>query len=302
MNKFDVSVIGAAGIDTNIYLYNDEINFNVEANFSENLDYIGQAGGYAARAYNKLGYKTAYLGFIGEDHQGRFIQEQFQKDGIDITGLMWDPLGTKRSINFMYKNGKRKNFYDGKGAMQVQPDLGICNAISSRTKLAHVSIVNWTRYLLPQLQENGVIIASDIQDVVDAEDEYRKDYILNSDLIFFSAANFPDPRPMIERFLQMNNHLKMLCGRGSKGCIYADKDKILYFDAVEIERPVIDTNGAGDSLAVGFLSSYLLNGYNLQDAVLRGQIAARYCCSIKANTDDLIDRDLLDKYFHELKG
>lgn len=302
MDQFDVIVLGAAGIDTNIYLFNDEIDFQVEANFSENLDYIGQAGGYSARAYNKLGYRTAYLGFIGNDPQGEFIRKQFIQDGIDVSGLMIDPLGTKRSINFMYKNGKRKNFYDGKGSMQVKPDMTLGSSLISKTKLAHVSIVNWTRFLLPLLKEKGVCLATDIQDVVDPDDEYRKDYIRYSDFLFFSAVNFPDPQPLIESFLKMNNDLKMVCGRGSEGCIYADQDKTLHLAAVEIERPVIDTNGAGDSLAVGFLSSLLLEGYDLEEALLRGQIAARYCCSIKASTDELIDRDLLDKYFIELKG
>jgi len=32
---FDVAVIGAIGIDTNVYLYTDEVDFSVEANFSQ---------------------------------------------------------------------------------------------------------------------------------------------------------------------------------------------------------------------------------------------------------------------------
>ncbi|MFC1887688.1 carbohydrate kinase family protein [Candidatus Cloacimonadota bacterium] len=294
---FDVVVLGGAGIDTNIYLYTDEIDFDVEANFSENIDYIGQAGGYAARSYNKLGYKTAYIGFVGNDLQGEFIRTQFREDGIDISGLMIDPAGTKRSINFMYKDGKRKNFYDGKGSMILQPELALSNKILGKTKLAHVNIINWTRYLLPLLKRNGVIIASDIQDVVDIEDEYRYDYILNSDFVFFSAVNFPDPKPVIEGFLKINVDLKLICGRGSEGCVYADKDRILDFEAVELDKPVIDSNGAGDSLAAGFLSSYVMDGFNLEDSITRGQIAARYCCSLKASTEDLINKQLLNNIF-----
>jgi acarbose 7IV-phosphotransferase len=299
--SLEIAVIGAVGIDTNIYLHSDEIDFNVEANFSENIDYIGQAGGYAARAYNKLGYRTGFIGFTGSDHQGEFIRQQLHQNGIDISGLMIDPQGTKRSINFMYKNGTRKNFYDGKGSMIVQPDKEKCEKFLSGVKLAHVNIVNWSRYLLPILNRNNVIIASDIQDVVDADDEYRRDYIQNSDYLFFSAVNFADPRSLIDRFLEMSPHLKILCGRNSEGCIYADKDGVHYHKAVELDRPIVDTNGAGDSLAVGFLSSHLLEGYTIDDSILRGQIAARYCCSLKATTDDLIDKALLDEYFQQMK-
>ncbi|HNS67263.1 MAG TPA: carbohydrate kinase family protein, partial [Mesotoga infera] len=58
---FDVAVIGAIGIDTNVYLYTDEVDFSVEANFSQNLDYIGLAGGYSCRGFKRLGYNVAFV-------------------------------------------------------------------------------------------------------------------------------------------------------------------------------------------------------------------------------------------------
>ena len=60
--QFDVVVIGNVGIDTNVYLAGDEINFQIESNFTENIDYVGQAGGYAARGFAQLGYRTAFIG------------------------------------------------------------------------------------------------------------------------------------------------------------------------------------------------------------------------------------------------
>ena len=43
----DVVVIGNAGVDTNVYLPHADIDFEVEANFTENLDCVGQAGASA---------------------------------------------------------------------------------------------------------------------------------------------------------------------------------------------------------------------------------------------------------------
>ena len=60
---------------------------------------------------------------------------------------------------------------------------------------------------------------------------------------------------------------------------------------------MIDTNGAGDALAVGFLSSYVLDGYALDDAIRRGQIAARYTCTIKASSSNLITAEKLGALF-----
>ena len=58
--KFDVAVVGNVGIDTNVYIAGADIDFGVESNFTENLDYVGQAGGYAARGYAQLGKRTAH--------------------------------------------------------------------------------------------------------------------------------------------------------------------------------------------------------------------------------------------------
>ncbi len=48
---------------------------------------------------------------------------------------------------------------------------------------------------------------------------------------------------------------------GARGCALGTREAIEFFPPVEMEAPVIDTNGAGDALAVGFLSSYVLDGY-----------------------------------------
>src|SRR5512140_3731095 len=111
---FDVVVVGNAGIDTNVYLAGEEIDFSVEANFTRNIDCIGQAGGYASRGYAAMGLRTAFIGAVGDDVNGEWIRRAFTQQGIDTRGMFIDPAGTSRSINIMYKDGHRKNFYDGK--------------------------------------------------------------------------------------------------------------------------------------------------------------------------------------------
>jgi len=73
------------------------------------------------------------------------------------------------------------------------------------------------------------------------------------------------------------------------------------FVPVEMDAPVRDANGAGDTLAVGFLTSYVLDGYPLRDAVQRGQIAARCTCTLKATSDHLIARTQLDHFAAQIQ-
>jgi sugar/nucleoside kinase (ribokinase family) len=183
--------------------------------------------------------------------------------------------------------------------MQLRPDLRAIGKYLAGTRLVHINIVNWTRYLLPLFKKENTVVSVDIQDVVSPDDPYRQDYIKAADVLFFSAVNFPDPAPLIERFMEIRSDRIVICGMGKRGCALGTGKGISYYRAVELEEPVIDTNGAGDSLAVGFLSSYFLQGHSLEESILRGQIAARYCCSKKATSSDLITRELLDGYYIE---
>ncbi|MHA1647214.1 MAG: carbohydrate kinase family protein, partial [Promethearchaeota archaeon] len=301
---FDIIVIGAVGIDTNIYFYTNKIDFDVEANYTKNLDYIGQAGGYTARGFAQLGYKTAFIGHVGVDHTGDLIRRTFLQDGINIEGLGIDSIGTKRSVNFMYPDGRRKNFYDGKGHMDLVPDLNLFHSILQRGKIAHFNLMNWSRKLLPIAREMGLTISVDLQDIVNIDDQYRQDFIRSADILFLSAVNYHDPTPIIDGIRARNKKEKLMIiiGRGKEGCIFATQTKIQFYPSVNFpNHPVIDTNGAGDGLAVGFLSSYLLEGFSIEDSVLRGQIVARYTCEIKASTENLITRPQLEDYFIKMK-
>lgn len=295
--NLDVAVIGNVGIDTNVYAYGKEIDFLVEANFTQNIDYLGQAGGYATRGYARLGKKTAFIGYVGDDFSGQYIREAFAKDGINTQSIFIDPSGTSRSINFMYPDGRRKNFYDGKAHMTLQPDPAIYRPILSQARLAHFNIPNWARELVPIAKSYGATVACDIQDVVSPEDPYRQDFIAGTDFLFFSAVNHPDPSDLMRKFWEINPGCIQIGGMGARGCALGVRGRVEFFPSVSLPLPVVDTNGAGDALAVGFLSSYVLEGYSLPDAIRRGQISARYTCAIKASTDMLITHEQLDGYF-----
>jgi acarbose 7IV-phosphotransferase len=294
--RLDVAVIGNVGIDTNVYFQSAEPDFNRESNFTENLDYVGQAGGYASRGYAQLGWRTAFIGYVGDDFSGRFIREEFARDGIDQSAMFVDPAGTSRSINFMYRDGRRKNFYDGKSHLQLQPDRAVCRSVLAESRLAHFNIPNWARTLLPIAKELGVTIACDLQDVVTLHDGYREDFIEHADIVFFSAANQPDPKLLIEELLQWRLDMVVVSGMGAQGCALGTREGIRYYGPAAMDMPVIDTNGAGDGLAVGFLSSYVLDGYSLEDSIRRGQIVARYTCTQKAGSAHLITSSILARY------
>jgi len=289
----EVVVIGNAGIDTNVYLPGPDVDWSREANFTENLDCVGQAGGYAARGYARLGRRTAFIGHVGADLAGQAVREALEGDGIDLRGLFVDPAGTARSVNLMYPDGRRKNFYDSKGHAALQPDLDLCRRVMTGARLAHVNLPNWARLLLPLAKGLGLTVACDLQDVVEPDDAYRLDFIRQADILFFSAANHGDPSPLIRAFLQGRSGRIALAGMGPRGCALGTEDGIAFYPPEPMDRAVVDTNGAGDSLAVGFLTSYVLEGRPLSDSVRRGQLAARHACTLRGTSAGLITAEEL---------
>jgi hypothetical protein len=85
----------------------------------------------------------------------------------------------------MYRDGRRKNFYDGKSHIQLQPDLALCREVLAGASLAHFNIPNWARHLLPIARDLGLVIACDIQNVFSAENSYRRDFVESADILFF---------------------------------------------------------------------------------------------------------------------
>ncbi|WP_044235292.1 carbohydrate kinase family protein [Chondromyces apiculatus] len=278
--RAEVVVVGNIGIDTCVYLYGDDIDWSVEGNFTENIDCVGQAGGYASRSYAALGRRTAFLGTVGDDPAGRVIREALAAEGIDARGVFVDPQGTARSANLIYPGGRRKNFYDGKGHMTFAPDLAVCREVMAGAQLVHVNIPNWGRRVLPIAREVGALIAVDLQDVVNAADEYRRDFVEAADYLFCSGVNHPDPEPLARALLGAGRARALVIGMGAAGCALATREGgVRRFQVAALELPVVDTNGAGDALAVGFLVSHVLEGRPMEEAVQRGQVAARVACA-----------------------
>lgn len=332
-SALDVVVVGNVGIDTNVYHPAGDIDFSVEANFTDNRDCVGHAGGYSSRGFARLGLRTAFVGHVGagsggdvgSDFGGDFVRRSLEGDGIDISALGTDPAGTARSINMMFADGSRKNFYDGKGHMELDPPdgadavlercAGYNRAGHGRPGLALFHLANWARRLLPAARRAGLRIACDLQDVRQVDDPYRRDFVHHADVLFFSGANHGDAEELMAAFLELARadgrpdrlHVQGLGGRGCMVGRHEGGEPIVErFPALDSARaeglgfgPVVDTNGAGDALAVGFLDAWHFQELPIERAIpraiLRGQLAARHTCALKADSSRLITRGELER-------
>jgi acarbose 7IV-phosphotransferase len=287
--EFDVVVVGAAGIDTCVYLGDDGVDLSRDGSFTDNRDGVGQAGGYAARGYAALGYSTAYIGAIGDDEAGAMLRHGLTAEGIDLSACFVDPAGTARSVNLMHRDGRRTGFYDGRGNPTVVPDRRTVEQVLAGSRLVHVNIPNWARQVLAPARATGATVVCDLQDVYSADDPYRADFIAGADVVCFSTANTGEPEPFMRALWQRRPDLIMLAGMGSNGCSVGIDGQVRHFTIPPSDLPVLDTNGAGDALAVGFATA-LLDGLSIEAAVDRGQRAARLTCSQRTPKHEFLRR------------
>lgn len=83
--KIDVITIGRSSVD----LYGAQIGGRLEDMGSFNK-YVGGSPTNMAVGMARLGLKSALVSRVGDEHMGRFIREQLQREGVNTDGLITD--------------------------------------------------------------------------------------------------------------------------------------------------------------------------------------------------------------------
>ena len=300
----DVLVVGAVGVDTQAYPPPGwRWETAVEGTRCEVHQTLGHGGGYAARGYAALGHATSILGRVGDDAGGAFVRETFAGDGIGTEGLVTSG-STAHSVNIVDPSGSRRSFYDARLDGVDTPTDELMRDLVPQARLLHVNIPDWTRRVLPIAHEAGVEVLVDVQDTPGPVDDYRLDYVRGADLLFASGSDLDDPEGYAHWAFDVGRARLVVIGLGGRGCLVVPRDEEVWVvppvelpaDPVTGEtQPVVDTNGAGDSLAVGIGSALVLDDLPLEIAVERGLFCARWCCTLRGTSDGLLTRDRLDR-------
>jgi len=278
MDGADVVVVGCVGVDTAAYLPGARFDLGAEGILGPVVDAVGQAGGYSARGFAALGRSTRLVASVGADPLGEMVRRVLADDGVDAV-LALDPLGTHRSVNLVATDGSRRNVYDARGSSQVEVDVAVLAGALTGARLVVLHLEDWCRRLVPAAVASGATIATDLQDVHDLDDPYRADFVEHADVVFLSAAHLADPDAAARSLAARRPGRVVVVGLGADGCLAVSGDELVRVGAVTDGEPVVDTNGAGDALAVGVLDALVLDRLDLGTALDRGQQLARQVCA-----------------------
>lgn len=156
MSQFDVTALGELLIDFTENGVSSQGNPLFEAN-------PGGAPCNLLAMLQKLGDKTAFIGKVGDDMFGNMLQERAGSTGIDLSGLVKDPvINTTLAFVHTLEGGDREfSFYRKPGAdMMLTSDEVLAHKdLIESAKVFHFGTLSMTHDIVEQASKKAIEIA-----------------------------------------------------------------------------------------------------------------------------------------------
>lgn len=286
MDNLDVICIGAAIVDIPLQPVSKNI-FDVD---SYPLERIAMTtGGDAineATIISRLGHRTALMSRVGKDAAGQFILDHCRKENIDIQSLKQDvSIDTSINVGLVTEDGER---------------TFVTNRNGSLWKL-NIDDVDFARFSQAKLLSLASIFNSPLLDGKALTEIFTqakaRQMIICADMI----------KPRLNETLDEIADCFLACGvktvvikTGKDGCFIKRGDMTMKVPAVA-GITAIDTIGAGDNFASGFIAA-LLEGKNLRECARFANATAAISVLSVGATTGVKNRKLVEQLLEEYEG
>jgi sugar/nucleoside kinase (ribokinase family) len=284
-----VIVLGGTGIDTVVPVAGLPVLGADSARPTGPIhDDVSHTGTCVALALRALGVPVALADTIGDDDAGRRVASAFAEWEIPLHTAV-SPAGTRRAVNLMSPDGRRLSLYDGRDVPGSRLPPETYREPLARAEHAHVTIVDWARWLIPELRAAGCTISTDLHDW-DGVDPYHLDFALGADLVFVSGVQLGEGAA--DRVLASGVASHVLVTHGAEGATMHTRQGVLHEPAVDPGAPIADTNGAGDAFAAAFMAAFLA-GESAEASLRQAVVAGAFACTSPVGADCFIDHPTL---------
>jgi ribokinase len=279
--SFDVIGFGALNLDR---LYRVE-RIAKPGEHEKILGAFEAPGGSAANTVAGLaglGLKTGFVGAVGTDSAAEILLNDFRKRKVDVKGIKKKGGFSGTIIGFIDERGERTLYpYPGVNNLFSKKDVSM-DYINKASFLHMTSFVGDAQF---QIQKDVVKKLKGTNLSFSPGDLYtRKGLSALAPIIKKTSILFLNESEMKEltsaAYVQGSKKLldlgveTVVVTLGGKGCFVADKEKEIHAPAKKIK--VLDTTGAGDAFAAGFLYT-IVRGGSIDLAAVNGNIAASIC-------------------------
>ncbi|MEI7540479.1 MAG: carbohydrate kinase family protein [Actinomycetes bacterium] len=240
---------------------------------------ILRAGGgpaaVAAVTLSRLGIKSAIVGTIGDDEDGREVIRIFEKEGIDTSGISIGANSTAGSVIVASKEHSARAISTRQPMDQAPANSAAKNLIAS-AQWVHVDHVGVTR-----LSELGISRGTGPQISFDAGYGVENFDPITVDLFVPTDRQMALRYPGIDLAIALeNDSIKagntVVATQGSAGSAgFSPETGLVTASGFSVE--VTSTLGAGDVFH-GALVAQLIQGHSLQEAMLRANAVAALSC------------------------
>lgn len=314
MDRFDVVCIGVVLMDLPLGPLDEHI-FQKETTMVPRISLT--TGGDAlneAIVLARLGKKPALMGHIGADMLGELIVKRCEEEGVDCSKLKRDPaVDTRINVVVIGKDGQRhfvKTQNAGSGSFQVS-DIDY----SFLEKAAAVSLASifcsklrdtaTILNILRTAKAGHVITFADMvpmtggETIRDIEEALPYlDYFLPNMEEAAMLTGMTNPDEMADCLLQYGIR-NVIIKLGKEGCLIKNSQERYHIPAFSVET--VDTTGAGDNFAAGFITA-VLDGMELEDCGLFANAVAAASTEAVGAVGGVKDRLQIEAYLRKKIG
>ena len=289
---YDVTVIGPSVIDILAAPFDPD----ALAKGKRDVDQIRMSfGGDALNesvVLSRLGKKVQLISKIGADEAGRSIRKHLEKEKVS-TGhvIVQQGLNTSVNIALVDADGGRKFLMDPHSSQRklgLEDVLPMLDETAQIVSFASIFIsplfsIEKMEQLFSLIKAAGKTLVSDLTRPKNGETfndlkvlfPYMDVFVPNDEEIFLLTGE-KDPYKNVQMLVDAGVKTAVV-KIGKDGCLVGTKDSIVQVPAVTGVK-CVDTTGAGDSFAAGFIAG-LIEGRDMIDCARLGCAAAS--CSIE---------------------
>ena len=241
----------------------------------------GGGGTNTAATFSKQGFKTAFCGAVGDDIMGRDFLRELKEMKIDTRfvsvkkekhtnqSIIVSTTGDERTIlvyrgasELLSKNDFQLNKLEAKW-FYLAPITGLlCDNVleivsfAKENKIKVAMNPSKQQLFLPERELKNIFKNIDIL------------FLNQEEASFLTKIDFENENEIFKKIDELCPGIAVMT-KGGEGVTVSD-GKYLYSARPDPNRKVVDTTGAGDSFAAGFLSDYIKYNSNIEKAIQFG--------------------------------
>ncbi len=253
------------------------------------LEWIEQGGGPVATALvtlRRLGIDCRFFGIIGDDEEGKKIQESLQVEGINIEGLR-QRKGASSQVAFIVieqHTARRTIFWRRPSGRELQPDELSQDFLQGASFLLLDGLmVEVSLYAARKARESGVPVMLDAGRVREGMLELARlcDYVVGSEEFARDLGWQNDPEAF-GRIIKKLGFKTVTITLGERGSVTYLQNRLIQTPAFRVQA--VDTTGAGDVFHGGYIYGLIRDWPMERILLFASAVAALKCTKIGGRT------------------